>query len=344
MWIVSIALRRPYTFIVMALMIVLATPYVLLTMATDILPEINIPVISIIWNYNGLSAQEMGNRITGPSERILTTTVNDIEHIESQSLPGIAVVKVFFQPHVQVANAIAQVTAISQPIIRALPPGTTPPFIITYNASTVPILQLALSGRGLSESQLFDFGVNFIRTNLVTIPGVAIPYPYGGKIRQVQVDLDTAALQSKGLSPLDVVNTIGVQNLILPAGTAKIGPFEYQVDMNGAPVTIAELNDIPIKTVGSSTVYIRDVAHVRDGFPPQTNIVRVDGTRASLLSIQKNGNTSTLDIIAGIKKLLPQVLAGLPPNLDVKAVSDQSIFVKASINGVIREGIIAACL
>jgi multidrug efflux pump subunit AcrB len=344
MWIVRLALRRPYTFVVAAIVLLILGPITILRTPTDIFPNINIPVVSVIWNYTGLSPEDMANRIVFNYERALTTTVNDIEHIESQSLPGIAVVKVFFQPHVQVANAIAQVTAISQAIIRALPPGTTPPFIITYNASTVPILQLALSGRGLSESQLFDFGVNFIRTNLVTIPGVAIPYPYGGKIRQVQVDLDTAALQSKGLSPLDVVNTIGAQNLILPAGTAKIGPFEYQVDMNGAPVTVAELNDIPIKTVGSSTVYIRDVAHVRDGFPPQTNIVRVEGTRASLLSIQKNGNTSTLDIIAGIKKLLPQVLAGLPPNLDVKAVSDQSIFVKASINGVIREGIIAACL
>lgn len=344
MWIVRLALRRPYTFVVAAIVLLILGPITILRTPTDIFPNINIPVVSVIWNYTGLSPEEMSNRIVFNYERSLTTTVNDIEHIESQSLPGIAVVKVFFQPHVQVANAIAQVTAISQAVIRGLPPGTTPPFIITYNASTVPILQLALSGRGLSEAQLFDFGVNFIRTNLVTIPGVAIPYPYGGKIRQVQVDLDTPALQSKGLSPLDVVNAINLQNLILPAGTAKIGPFEYQVDMNGAPLTVAELNDLPIKTIGSSTIYIRDVAHVRDGYPPQTNIVRVDGTRASLLSIQKNGNTSTLDIIAGIKKLLPQVLAGLPPNLDVKAVSDQSLFVKASINGVIREGIIAACL
>jgi multidrug efflux pump subunit AcrB len=286
----------------------------------------------------------MSNRIVYNYERSLTTTVNDIDHIESQSLTGVALVKVFFHPNVKVANAIAQVTAISQPIVRALPPGTTPPFIITFNASTVPILQLALSSKTLTEQALGDISINFLRTGLVTIPGVAIPYPYGGKMRQVQVDLDTAALQSKGLSPLDVVNTISVQNLILPAGTAKIGPFEYQVDMNGSPETVNELNDLPIKTVGSSTIYIRDVAHVRDGFPPQTNIVRVDGTRAALLSIQKNGDASTLDIISGIKALLPQIQAGLPPELNIKQLSDQSIFVKASINGVIREGIIAACL
>jgi multidrug efflux pump subunit AcrB len=286
----------------------------------------------------------MSNRIIFNYERSLTTTVNNIEHIESQSLSGIAVVKIFFHQGVQVANAIAQVTAISQPIVRTLPPGTTPPFIITYNASTVPILQLALSGKGLSEQQLGDLGLNFLRTGLVTVSGVAIPYPYGGKQRQVQVDLNTTALQSKGLSPLDVVNAITAQNLILPAGTTKIGAFEYQVDMNGAPVTVNELNDLPIKTVGSSTIYIRDVAHVRDGFPPQTNIVNVDGARASLMSIQKTGDASTLDIISGIKALLPQIQAGLPPQLEIKPLSDQSIFVLASIKGVVREAIIAACL
>jgi len=344
MWIVRLALRRPYTFVVAAILLLILGPVAILRTPTDIFPNIDIPVVSVIWNYTGLSPEEMSNRIVYNYERSLTTTVNDIDHIESQSLSGIAVVKVFFHANVQIANAIAQVTAISQPIVRTLPPGTTPPFIITFNASTVPILQLALSSKTLSEQALGDIGINFLRTGLVTIPGVAIPYPYGGKQRQVQVDLDSAALQSKGLSPLDVVNAIGVQNLILPAGTAKIGPFEYQVDMNGAPQTVAELNDLPVKTVGSSTIYIRDVAHVRDGFPPQTNIVRVDGTRAALMSIQKNGNASTLDIISGIKALLPQIQAGLPPELDIKALSDQSIFVKASINGVIREGIIAACL
>jgi multidrug efflux pump subunit AcrB len=344
MWIVRLALRRPYTFVVAAILLLILGPVSILRTPTDIFPNIDIPVVSVIWNYTGLSPEEMSNRIVFNYERSLTTTVNDIDHIESQSLSGIAVVKVFFHQGVQVANAIAQVTAISQAVLRGLPPGTTPPFIITYNASTVPILQLGLSGQGLSEQQLGDISINFLRTGLVTVPGVAIPYPYGGKQRQVQVDLDTAALQSKGLSPLDVVNAIGVQNLILPAGTAKIGQFEYQVDMNGSPQTIAELNDLPIKAIGGSTIYVRDVAYVRDGFPPQTNIVRVDGKRSALMSIQKNGNASTLDIIAGIKALLPQILAGLPPALEVKPLSDQSIFVKASINGVIREGIIAACL
>jgi multidrug efflux pump subunit AcrB len=344
MWIVRLALRRPYTFVVASILLLILGPVAILRTPTDIFPNIDIPVVSVIWNYTGLSPEEMSNRIIFNYERSLTTTVNDIEHIESQSLAGIAVVKIFFHQGVQVANAIAQVTAISQPIVRTLPPGTTPPFIITYNASTVPILQLALSGKGLSEQQLGDIGLNFLRTGLVTISGVAIPYPYGGKQRQVQVDLDTAALQSKGLSPLDVVNAVSVQNLILPAGTAKIGTFEYQVDMNGAPTTVDEINNLPIKTVGTSTIYIRDVAHVRDGFPPQTNIVNVDGKRASLMSIQKNGDASTLDIISGIKALLPQIEAGLPPQLEIKPLSDQSIFVLASIQGVVREAIIAACL
>src|ERR1700691_5035581 len=342
MWIVRLALRRPYTFVVMSILLLILGPVAILRTPTDIFPNIDIPVVSVIWNYTGLSPEEMSNRIIFNYERSLTTTVNDIEHIKSQSLSGIAVVKIFFHQGVHVANAIAQVTAISQPIVRTLPPGTTPPFIITYNASTVPILQLALSGKGLSEQQLGDIGLNFLRTGLVTISGVAIPYPYGGKQRQVQVDLNTTALQSKGLSPLDVVNAITLQNL--PAGTTKIGAFEYQVDMNGAPATVAELNDLPIKTVGSSTIYIHDVANVRDGFPPQTNIVNVDGKRASLMSIQKNGDASTLDIISGIKALLPQIEAGLPPQLEIKPLSDQSIFVLASIKGVVREAIIAACL
>lgn len=329
---------------VMSILLLILGPVAILRTPTDIFPNIDIPVVSVIWNYTGLSPEDMSNRIIYNYERSLTTTVNDIEHIESQSLSGISVVKVFFHQGVQVANAIAQVTAISQPIVRTLPPGSTPPFIITYNASTVPILQLALSGQGLSEQQLGDIGLNFIRTGLVTTPGVAIPYPYGGKQRQVQVDLNTTALQSKGLSPLDVVNAITAQNLILPAGTTKIGAFEYQVDMNGAPVTVNELNNMPIKTVGSSTIYIHDVAHVRDGFPPQTNIVNVDGKRASLMSIMKNGDASTLDIISGIKALLPQIQAGLPPQLEIKPLSDQSIFVLASIKGVVREAIIAACL
>ena len=344
MWIVRLALRRPYTFVVLALLLLILGPIVIARTPTDIFPNINIPVVSILWNYGGLNAQEMSDRIVSQTERSLTTTVDDIEHSESQSLNGIAVVKVFFQPTVKIEKAIAQITAISQTQLRQLPQGTTPPLIITYSASSVPILQLALSGQQLSEQQLFDYGVNFIRTRLVTIPGVAIPYPYGGKQRQVQVDLDTAALQAKGLAPVDVVNAISVQNLILPSGTSKIGAFEYDVDMNGSPQSVPELNNLPIKTVGTNTIYVRDVANVRDGFPPQTNIVRVNGSRASLLTVQKNGNASTLDIIAGIKKLLPQIQSGLPPELDVRQLSDQSLFVRASINGVLKEAIIAACL
>jgi CzcA family heavy metal efflux pump len=344
MWIVRLALRRPYTFVVTSILLLILGPVSILRTPTDIFPEINIPVVSVVWNYTGLSPEDMSNRIILNYERVLTTTVNDIEHIESQSLSGIAVVKIFFHEGVQVGNAIGQVTAVSQTILRSLPAGTTPPLIITYNASTVPILQLSMSGQGLTEQQLGDIGLNFLRLGLVTIPGVAVPYPYGGKQRQVQVDLNSAALQSKGLSPVDVSNTISAQNLILPAGTAKIGGFEYQVDLNGSPQTVEELNDLPIKTVNGSTVYIRDVAHVRDGFPPQTNIVRVDGKRASLMTIQKIGKSSTLDIISSVKALLPSIEATLPPNLVVTPLSDQSIFVKASINGVIREGVIAACL
>ncbi len=344
MWIVALALRRPYTFVVVALLLLILGPIVIYRTPTDIFPNINIPVVSILWNYSGLNSQDMSSRIVSQTERILTTTVDDIEHSESQSLNGIAVVKVFFQPHANIEKAIAQITAVSQTQLRQLPPGTTPPLIITYNASTVPILQLALSGQRLSEQQLFDYGVNFIRTRLVTIQGAAIPYPYGGKLRQVQVDLDTNALQAKGLSPADVVNAISAQNLILPSGTSKIGQFEYDVDLNGSPQTVAELNDLPVKRVGSTTIYIRDVAFVRDGFPPQTNIVRVDGKRASLLTIQKSGNASTLDIISGIKAMLPRIQAQLPPELEIKPLADQSIFVRASINGVLREGLIAACL
>src|SRR5215470_11170393 len=263
MWIVKLALRRPYTFTVLALLILILGPIVILRTPTDVFPEINIPVVSIVWNYSGLSAEDMGNRITSVTERALTTLVDDIEHIESQSLNGIAVVKVFFQPHANINKAIAQVTAISQTQLRQLPPGTTPPLVISYSASTVPILQLGLSGHELSEQQLFDSGVNFIRTRLITVPGAAIPYPYGGKQRQVQVDLDTAALQAKHLAPSDVVNAISNQNLILPAGTSKIGSFEYDIGLNANPKTIQELNDLPLKSDGNSTIYVHDVANVR---------------------------------------------------------------------------------
>ena len=344
MWIVRLALRRPYTFVVAAILLLILGPVAILRTPTDIFPNINIPVVSVIWNYGGLEPEEMSNRITYIYERVLTTTVNDIEHIESQSFNGIGITKVFFHPGVQIGSAVAQVTAISQTIVRQFPQGTTPPLVIQYNASTVPILQLALSGKGLNEQQLFDMGVNFIRTGLITVPGVAIPYPYGGKQRQIQIDLNTAQLQSKGLSPSDVVNTITNQNLILPGGTAKIGAFEYQVDMNGAPVTVTDMNNLPIKSVGDSTIYIHDVGFVRDGFPPQTNIVRVDGSRSVLMSVLKSGDASTLDIINGIKQKIPVIQNSLPAHVDIHPVSDQSLFVRASIQGVIREGAIAAGL
>ncbi len=344
MWIVRLALRRPYTFVVVALLLLILGPLVILNTPTDIFPNIDIPVVSIVWNYQGLDPEEMSNRIVFVTERALTTLVDDIEHIESQSLNGVAVVKVFFQPHAQIDKAIAQVTAISQTQLRQLPPGTTPPLVISYTASSVPIIQLALSSPELSEQQLFDYGANFIRTRLITVPGCAIPFPYGGKQRQVLVDLDTAALQSKGLSPVDVVNAISVQNLILPSGTSKIGQFEYNVDVNGTPQTVDELNHFPVKTVGNTTIYIGDVAHVRDGFPPQTNIVRVDSKRAALLTVLKTGNASTLDVISGVKNLLPQIENTLPPSLHVRPLADQSIFVRASIDGVVREATIAACL
>jgi multidrug efflux pump subunit AcrB len=344
MWIVRLALRRPYTFVVAALVVLILGPLVILRTPTDIFPNINIPVVSVLWTYTGLSAEELNNRIVSLHERILTTTVDNIEHVESQTLNGVAVEKIFFHPGVNVATAVAQVTSASQTILKLLPPGTTPPLVITYTASSVPILQLALSGQNLSEQQLFDLGVNFIRTRLSTVPGAAIPYPYGGKQRGIMVDLNTQALQSIGLSPSDVVDAINAQNLILPSGTSKIGMYEYDVAMNGSPTTVAGLNDLPIKTVNGTTIYIRDVAQVRDGFPPQTNIVRVNGQRSVLLTILKTGNNSTLDIISQIKALMPTILAGLPPALRAHALVDQSFFVQAAISGVVREASIAACL
>src|SRR3982075_2866034 len=347
MWIVRLALRRPFTFVgvFILILILIMGALAIVRPPTDIFPTIDIPVVSIIWNYNGLVPQDMSDRIVTITERNLTTVVDNIEHIESQSLYGIAVVKVFLQPNASLQQGIAQITAVSQPQLRELPAGSTPPLVLAYSASSVPVLQLALSGQNLSEQQLNDLGLNFIRPQLTSVPGTAVPYPYGGKQRQVQVDLNTAALQSKGLSPLDVVNAITAQNLILPTGTSKIGMKEYDVDIpNAAPETIAQLNRIPIKTIGTTTIYISDVAWVRDGFPPQTNIVRVNGQRASLLTVQKSGTTSTLNIIAGIKALLPQIKATVPPQLDIKPLADQSVFVKGSIQGVVREALIAACL
>jgi multidrug efflux pump subunit AcrB len=345
MWIVRLALRRPYTFAVLALLLLIIGPLSILNTPVDIFPNIDIPVVSIVWQYQGFSAEQISNRIITLTERVMTTTVDNIEHIESNSLYGVAVVKVYFQPQVNLPMAIAQVTAVSQAQLRQLPPGTTPPFIIDFNASSVPILQLGVSGRGLSEQQLNDYSLNFIRTQLVTIRGAAIPYPYGGKQRQVQVDLDLHQLQAKGLSPSDVTNTIANQNLILPSGTMKVGTYEYQVETNSAPTTIEALNDLPIRQVNGAMVYVHDVAHVRDGFPPQTNIVRVDGQRAALMTILKNGDASTLDIIKGIFNKLPSVIASIDvPQLKVTPLSDQSIFVRGAISGVVHEGIIAACL
>jgi multidrug efflux pump subunit AcrB len=344
MWIVRLALRRPYTFAVFAFLILLLGGFSIFQMPTDIFPNIDIPVVTVVWNYAGLSPQEMSTRIVFNVERGMTTAVSDIEHIESQSLNGVAVIKVFFQPHVNIGSAVAQVTAINQVMLRSLPPGATPPFIIQYNASSVPVLQLGLTGQGLNEQQLFDLGTNTIRTQLATIEGAQTPYPYGGKQRQIQVDPDLHALQAKGLSPVDVVNAVNAQNLIVPSGTMKIGQFEYAIETNSAPSVVNDLNNLPIKAVNGAVIYIRDVAHVRDGNPPQTNIVRVNGGRAILMSIMKTGSASTLDIIKGVQNVLVNIKGQLPPQLEIKALSDQSIFVRGAINGVVREALIAACL
>jgi multidrug efflux pump subunit AcrB len=346
MWIVRLALRRPYTFVVAAFLILILGIYSILSMPTDIFPNIDIPVVTVVWNFTGLSAQEMANRIATNSERGMTTTVNDIEHIESQSLNGVAIIKVFFQPHVNIGSAVSQITSICQVQLRSLPPGSVPPFIIQYNASAVPILQVGVSGQGLDEQRLNDLSTNTIRLQLATIQGAQMGFPYGGKPRQIQVDLDLPALQAKGLSPIDVVNAISAQNVIAPSGTVKIDRFEYAVETNSAPPVIDELNNLPIKAVNGAVIYIRDVAHVRDGFAPQTNIVRVDGKRAILMSIMKTGSSSTLDIIAGVQARLRSVeLRGqLPAQLQLNPLSDQSIFVRGAVNGVIKEAIIAACL
>jgi multidrug efflux pump subunit AcrB len=328
----------------MALVIILLTPVVLLRTPTDIFPEINIPVISLIWNYNGLEPREMEQRITANSERAVTTLVNDVEHIESQSLSGIAVVKIYFQPNANIQTALAQTTAIVQTILRSLPPGTTPPLVAIYSASTVPVIQIGLTSDSLSEQEIFDLGNNFIRTQLATVQGAALPYPYGGKQRMIAVDLDSAALQAKGLSPVDIVNAINAQNLILPTGTAKLGPLEYTVEMNGAPQSVEELNNLPIKTVNGATIYMREVAHIRDGFSPQTNIVRANGQRGVLMSTYKTGSASTLDIVARVKQVLQNYSSSLPESLHVSLFFDQSLYVRASIQGVLREAIIAACL
>jgi len=342
--IVRIALARPLTFIVMAILIAIVGVLQAARTPVDIFPNIGVPVIATAWQYAGLSPEDMSGRIITPFERVLTTTVNDIEHIESQSLNGIGVVKIYFQPNANIQTATAQVTSISQTILKQLPPGVTPPLILNYNASTVPIVQLALSGSGLSEQKLFDLAQNQIRPQLVTVPGAAIPYAFGGKQRQVQFDLDPQALQSKGLSGQDIGNAIAEQNQINPVGFAKIGTFQYNIELNNTPATVDAFNDLPVKTVNGATIYMRDVAHVRDGSAPQQNVVHVDGHRSALMTVLKNGKTSTLAIISGVKGKLPALQETLPAQLKITPVGDQSLFVRAAINGVIREGVIAAVL
>ncbi|MDE2260692.1 MAG: efflux RND transporter permease subunit, partial [Betaproteobacteria bacterium] len=341
---VKLALRRPYTFTVVAILILIFGPLAALRTPTDIFPDIRIPVISVVWTYTGMQPDDMAGRVVYGYERALSSTVNDIEHIESQSLPAYGIVKIFFQPSVDIRTATAQVASISQTVLKQLPPGITPPLILNYNAATVPILQLALSSQSLSEQKLFDMGQNFIRPQLATVPGSAVPSPYGGKVRQIQVDLDPHAMQSMGVSANDVGNALASQNLIIPAGTEKIGKFEYNIKLNDSPNEYQKLNTLPIKQVNGATIFMRDVAHVRDGYPPQINIVRVDGVRSVLMTILKNGSNSTLDIISGIKVLVARLKMELPKSLRMEIVGDQSLFVRAAVSSVIREGVIAAAL
>jgi multidrug efflux pump subunit AcrB len=343
-WLVRIALSRPYTFIVLALTILIVSPLVILRTPVDIFPNINIPVVAVAWGYSGLNPEEMEGRLTSVFERTLTTTVDNIEHIESTTINGSAVVKIFLQPTASLDTANAQITAISQTLLRSLPPGTQPPLIINYSASSVPILQLGLSGKGLSEQQLNDLGVNFVRPQLVTIPGAVIPYPFGGKQRQVMIYVNPRQLLSKGLAPTDVLNAVTNQNLVLPSGTAKIGGLEYDAHLNGSPRTIQELNDLPVKVVGNSTIYLRDVATVSDGFTPQTNVVRQDGQRGVLVTILKAGTASTIDVVHGIRASLARLAQTLPPELKILPLADQSVFVSAAVSGVIREALIATAL
>ena len=344
MWIVRIALRRPYTFIVLALIIVLMTPIVLQRTPTDVFPNIDIPVVAVCWNYSGLSPQLMEDRIVSPYERFLTTVVDNIEHTESQTVGGRSIIKVFFQPGADVHVGVTQITALSQTMIRQLPPGISPPLIITYSASSVPVLQLGMKGQGLSEQELFDFGANLVRNQLATIQGAAIPWPYGGKQRQVSVNLDIPALQAKGLSPTDVITAISAQNLVLPSGTVKMGSTEFNVEMNGSPDTLAALNNLPIRTVNGATIYVKDVAYVSDGFSPQINIARMDGQRGVLMAIYKTGATSTLKVVSDVYAKLPVIKNLVPPQTVITPLFDQSIFVRAAVQGVVREGVVAACL
>jgi multidrug efflux pump subunit AcrB len=343
-WIVQIALKKPYTFVVLALLIALFGVRSAVTTPTDIFPNINIPVISVVWTYTGLLPGDMSGRVVYYYERTLSSQVGDIEHIESQSLDGYGVVKIFFQHNVDIAAAMAQVTAASQTVLKLLPPGITPPYVLSYNASSVPILQLALSSKKLPEMQLFDSGQNFIRPQLATVAGAAVPSPYGGKVLDVQLDLDQQAMQAHNVSAEDVVDAVSAQNLILPAGDEKVGKFDWNVALNASPVMLDRINDLPVKKVGGTVIYVHDVAFVHTGSPPQTNLVRVNGVRAVLMTILKAGSASTLDIISGIKKLLPRVEESLPAGLNLHAVGDQSVFVKAAVFGVIREAVLAAAL
>ena len=344
LWIVRVALQRPYTFIVMAVLILIMGVLSAVNTPTDIFPEIRIPVIGVAFQYAGLSPDEMSGRIIYPFERAIPTLVDNVEHVESSSLPGMGVVKIYFQPGVDIRMANAQVTAMAQTLLKSMPPGTNPPLIVNYSASTVPILQLAQSGPTTSEQQALDLAMNFIRPALSNVAGAAMPYPYGGKVRQVQIDLDPQALQAKGLSGQDVESAISAQNLIIPAGTAKIGSYNYTVKINDAPDTIAELNDLPIKTVNGATIFMHDVGHVRDGSPPQQSVVHVDGRRAVLTTVLKTGSASTLSVVDGIRKALPKIEETLPPGFKIDLLNDQSIFVKGAIEGVVREGVIAAAL
>ena len=344
MWIVKLALNRPYTFIVLALLILIAAPVVIMRTPTDIFPNINIPVVSVGWTYTGMNAEELTGRLTTPYEKALTSLVDNIQHIESTTYNGTAVVKVFLQPGASLSTANAQVTAASQFMLRQLPPGTLPPEIINFSASSVPVLQLGISGDGLSETQLNDYATNYIRTQLITVPGAVVPSPYGGKQRQITVNMNQAAMQSKGVAPSDVLNALAQQSVVMPSGTIKIGQTEYDVRTNGAPRTVESLANIPIKQVNGTTIYLRDVASVSDGFQVQTNVVRLDGRRGVLISILKNGNSSTLNVVKGIREILPRVASTVPPQLKMTPLSDQSIFVRAAVEGVIREAIIAAGL
>src|SRR4051812_4260455 len=344
MWLVRLALRRPYTFVVLALLIVLLGSVTIRKMSTDILPEIDIPVVSVVWSYGGLPPTEMEKRVVSNFERFLITTVNDIEHTESQSLTGVSVIKVFFHPGAKIEAATAQITAASQTAVRSLPPGASPPLILRYSASNAPVLQLALESDKLSEQELFDYGVNYVRAGVATVQGAGVPYPYGGKFRQIMVDLDLQRLQAFGLSPRDITAAVNAQNLTLPTGSIKIEGQEYPVLVNGSPPNVAALNDIPLRNSGGTTVFLRDVASVRDGFAPQTSIVHANGSRAVVMPILKSAGASTLDVVARVRAALPGIIDTLPKEIKLSPLFDQSVFVRSAVNGVVHEAVLAAAL